>query len=393
MSPFPIDETFLVETLSRLVQIDSRNPSLATDDPTAPGEAAVAAYLAGTLETLGLAATIYPLGPGRANVVGVLHGTGGGRTLLLNGHTDTVGVEGMAEPYAGAVRDGKLYGRGSQDMKGGLAAMLAAAKALRDAGTPLAGDLVLTFAADEEYFSAGSEHLATLCTADAAIVTEPTDLAVCCAHRGFLWYEVETFGRAAHGSRYQEGIDANLRMGRFLARLDKLEQDLRQRPPHPLAGPPSLHASLLRGGSEISTYAAHCSLKVERRTSPGETTVQATHELEEILEILGKEDATFKASLKLLAERPPFEIDPRAEIVRAVEAAYTRQLGTAPRRTGVSFWSDAALWAAAGIPTLLLGPTGHGLHSAEEWVDIQSVRHLAAILADTAASFVNGDNG
>ena len=380
----PVDEEFLTRTAVDLVQIDSRNPSLA---PDAPGEAVIGDYVAEALTGLGLEVTTHQLAPGRVNVVGVLRGTGGGRSLLLNGHLDTVGVEGMVEPFSGSIRDGKLYGRGSQDMKGSLAAMVAAVKALVDAGTPLAGDVVLTLVADEECYSDGTADIVKHYTADAAIVTEPTDMALCLAHRGFIWYEVETFGRAAHGSRYEEGIDANMRMGRFLDRLDRLEQGLRRRPPHPLAGPPSLHASIIQGGTEMSTYAEHCLLKLERRTIPGEQQAQATQELQDIVDDLAAEDATFKASVRASFERLPLEARADADIVRIVEVAVADRLGESPVHVGATFWTDAALLAAAGMDVLLLGPVGHGLHAAEEWVDLASVLDLAHVLADTCVRF------
>ncbi|MCA9951572.1 MAG: M20/M25/M40 family metallo-hydrolase, partial [Anaerolineales bacterium] len=323
------------------------------------------------------------------NVIGILRGGGSGRSLLINGHMDTVGVDGMADPFSGEIRDGKLYGRGAQDMKASLAAMLGAAKALVDNNNRPAGDLILAFVVDEEMLSIGTADLVKHVRADAAIVTEPTDLTICRAHRGFIWYEIETVGRAAHGSRYLEGIDANMHMGRFLADLDRLEKELRQRPPHPLAGPPSLHASKIQGGSEISVYAANCLLQIERRTIPGETVPQATAELQAIIDRLAAEDPTFKATLKATFDRDPFEISSNAPVVQSLERVTSTHLGHAPQHSGQTFWTDAALLAGAGIDTVLIGPIGAGLHSAEEWVDLQSVYALTAILADTAVDFCN----
>jgi acetylornithine deacetylase len=381
---FEVDEQFLARAAVDLVQIDSRNPSLS---PDGPGETVIGEYVASVLADLGLEVITHRLGSDRVNVVGVLKGTGGGRSLMLNGHLDTVGVAGMEEPFSAAIRDGKLYGRGSQDMKGSLAAMIAAVKALVDADTSLAGDVIVTAVADEEYLSIGTEDIVKHYTADAAIVTEPTDMAICLAHRGFIWYDVETFGRAAHGSRYDEGIDANMRMGRFLARLDKLEQALRQRPPHPLTGPPSLHASIIQGGTEMSIYADHCLLKVERRTIPGELQPQVTQELQDIIDELAEEDPTFKAKVTVCFERLPLEMGADAPIVQVAEAALAKRLGEAPAHTGATFWTDAALLVAAGIDAILLGPVGAGLHSAEEWVDLSSVVDLAHVLAETCAYF------
>ena len=381
-----IDQEYVSTTLQQLVQINSTNPTLAVGNA---GEAQIAAHIAGLLEQLGLDISLHEIKPGRPNVIGILRGSGRGRCLLINGHMDTVGVDGMADPFSGEIRDGKLYGRGAQDMKASLAAMLGAAKALVDNNNRPAGDLILAFVVDEEMLSIGTADLVKHVRADAAIVTEPTDLTICRAHRGFIWYEIETVGRAAHGSRYLEGIDANMHMGRFLADLDRLEKELRQRPPHPLAGPPSLHASKIQGGSEISVYAANCLLQIERRTIPGETVPQATAELQAIIDRLAAEDPTFKATLKATFDRDPFEISSNAPVVQSLERVTSTHLGHAPQHSGQTFWTDAALLAGAGIDTVLIGPIGAGLHSAEEWVDLQSVYALTAILADTAVDFCN----
>lgn len=391
---FTIDKAYVTQTLIDLVRINSVNPSLS---PSGQGEVLVGTYVAAALDELGLDVTTTELAPNRVNVVGILRGAANGRSLLLNAHLDTVGVDGMTiDPFGAEIRNGRLYGRGSQDMKGSLAAMLGAAKALIDGGVQLAGDLWITAVADEEYASIGMEHLVKTIKSEekfagAAVVTEPTDLTLCRAHRGFIWYDVETIGRAAHGSRYAEGIDANMRMGRFLARLDKLEQALRQRPPHPLAGVPSLHASLLRGGTEISMYAASSHLALERRTIPGETEAQATAELQIIIDQLAAEDPSFKATVTPTFRREPFAVSEQASIVKTAEQAIINHLGSTPNHTGQTFWTDAALLAEAGIETVLLGPIGQGLHSAEEWVDVQSVLDLAAILAETAVIYCQID--
>lgn len=372
--------------LTDLVRINSVNPSLS---PEGLGEVEIGTYVADTLSNIGLEVFTYKLAPKRMNVVGILRSRQSnqkkGCSLLLNAHMDTVGVEGMeSDPFKAEIRDGKLYGRGAQDMKGSLAAMISAAQALHDSGLELGGDLLITAVADEEYASIGTEDLVRQVTADGAIVTEPTDLTICRAHRGFIWYDVETFGRAAHGSRFMEGVDANMRMGRFLSRLERLEQALRNRTPHPLAGPPSLHAARIQGGAEISIYAAHCLLQIERRTSPGETIVGATAELQSILDDLVREDPSYKASLTPKFNREPFEVQKETGIVQALEAATIRRLGKEPRHTGQTFWTDAALLAGVGMETVLIGPIGGGLHSAEEWVDLASVLDLAYILAETA---------
>jgi acetylornithine deacetylase len=379
-----IDKTFLTQTLQTLVQTNSVNPDL---DPNGNGEAEIGAIVASIMQNIGLEVKAYDLGNNRVNVVGVLRGSGGGKSLMLNAHMDTVGVTGMAEPFSGDIRDGKLYGRGSQDMKGSLAAQIAAAKGIVDAGITLQGDLIIAGVADEEYESIGTDDLVKHITADAAIVTEPTDLQICRAHRGFVWYEVVVKGRAAHGSRYDEGIDANMRMGRFLGELDMLEQELRMRTPHPLTAVPSLHASMIKGGTAISVYAEECRLHIERRMNPGETEAQATAEIQALIDELSAKDPTFKATLHPYFQRSAFEIEADAEIVQIVDRVTAKRLGKGQPHMGASFWTDAAILENAGIPTMLIGPIGAGLHSAEEWVDVPSVVDLAHILAETALEF------
>jgi acetylornithine deacetylase len=384
MGPLSIDPSHLVATLEDLVRIDSVNPSLV---PGAAGESAIARHTADRLRALGMAVTTFEATAGRPSVVGRLRGSGGGRSLMLNAHMDTVGIEGMADALTPAIRDGRMYGRGAYDMKGSLAGCLAAVKALVDARVTLRGDLILAAVADEEYASIGTAEVVPQVPVDAAVVTEPTELDVCVGHKGFVWLEVETLGRAAHGSRFFEGIDANMRMGRVLGRLDKLEQELRARPPHALVGPPSLHAPILRGGGELSTYSARCQLNIERRTVPGETEAQVLQEVSLLLDELAVADPTFQASVRCLLTRNAFEVSAEASIVRAVRAAATRHLGRAPALIGKPFWMDSAILADAGVETTVIGPIGAGAHTADEWVDLQSLECLAAILADAAVAY------
>ena len=379
----PIDRTFLIDTAADLVRINSINPKLS---PGGPGEAQIAAYVAEALCAIGLDVMTYEPEPGRVSVVGKLAGSGG-RSLMLNGHTDTVGIEGLQDPFSAKIRDSRMYGRGAYDMKGGLAACMAAAKALVDEGIVLQGDLVVAAVADEEYGSIGTSDLLTHCEVDGAIVAEPTGMELCLAHRGFIWLEVETIGRAAHGSRFHEGIDANMRMGRFLAELDKLEQELRCSDGHPLVGPPSLHAAKLQGGTELSTYAARCKLQIERRTIPGETESMVLGEIQAIIDKLTDLDPTFKATLRSLRVGEPFEVSPTATIVQSVEQAMISTLGHHPARIGHAAWLDSALLSAAGVDTVVVGPIGAGAHSHEEWVDLESLVDLAQVLAQSAINY------
>jgi acetylornithine deacetylase len=379
-----IDREYLTNTLADLIHINSINPKLV---PDGPGEAEIAAYIAEALRRLNLEVMMHEPEPRRVSVVGRLKGQGGGRSLMLNGHLDTVGIESMPEPFSAAIRNGKMYGRGAYDMKGSIAACLAAIKALVDARARFNGEVLLAAVADEEYFSLGTAEVISRYKVDGAIVTEATEMDLCRSHKGFIWLEVETIGRAAHGSRFDEGIDANMRMGRFLAELDKLEKDLRTHSPHPLVGPPSLHAALINGGSGLSTYSASCKLKIERRTIPGETEAQAVGELQTILDRLAAADPTFKATVHAFCTRDPFEVATEAGIVHAVEKAATRVRGVLPRHIGQSYWMDSALLAAAGVETVVIGPIGAGAHADEEWVDLQSLVELAQILAEAAMDY------
>ena len=384
MSVPVIDREYLLRTLADLVRIDSINPSLA---PSGAGETEIAAYVADSLARMGLEVRKIEPEPGRPSVVGVLLGARPGRSLMLNAHYDTVGIEGMPEPFSAATRDGRLYGRGAYDMKGSLAACLAAAKALGGSGALDAGSLIVAAVADEEYGSMGTAAVIREIQADAAIVTEPTALNVCLAHKGYLWIEVETEGRAAHGSKFEQGIDANMRIGRFLAELEKLERDLRARTPHALVGPPSLHAATVSGGTGLSTYAASCKLQIERRTVPGETEAEAVREIQTIVDRLSAADPAFRARVRSWFAREPFEVAPDARIVQVVDRAIEQVLGRKTAHVGDTPWMDAALLSAAGTETVVIGPAGAGAHAAEEWVDIESVVQLAEVLVSAAAEY------
>jgi acetylornithine deacetylase len=397
-----IDRDYLFSTLADLIRINSINPTLAA---TGPGEVEIGDYVATALGSLGLDVQKLESQPGRASVLGILRGTsatrdrasnparesGDARNLMLNAHYDTVGIEGMAEPFSAAIRDGKMFGRGSYDMKGSLAAQMAAVKAIVDSGERPRGDVIIAAVADEEYGSIGTfdviRHFKDNTQINAAIVTEPTAARICLAHKGYLWIEIETIGCAAHGSKFESGIDANMMMGRFLSELDKLERDLRARSPHPLLGPPSLHAAMIHGGEGLSTYAASCKLQIERRTIPGETEAQVVRELQEIVDRLATGDSSFQASIRSYFVRDPFEIPRDAAVVRAVDRASARVLARAPEYIGDTPWMDAALLQAAGIETVVIGPAGGGAHAAVEWVELESVAQIAAILAETAMDF------
>jgi acetylornithine deacetylase len=354
----------LAQLTARLVEFDSVNPALV---PGGGGEHGIALYVADWCAARGLEVEL--VGVERTSVIARRRGSGGGRSLLLNGHLDTVGVAGVDAPFEPRIEDGRLYGRGAFDMKGAVAALLLAAAEAPE----LRGDIVVTAVADEELASVGTEAVLEHITADAALVAEPTDLRVAVAHRGFVGFEIETAGVAAHGSRPDLGVDAIAKMGPILVALEQLERRLQQGRRHPLAGTGSVHASLIEGGQELSSFPARCRLVGERRTIPGETVEQVERELRAL---------AGEATFRLIAAREPYETPVEHPFVELVVRASGGQ-----EPVGAPFWTDAALIAAAGIPAILYGPAGEGAHAEEEWVDLASLVRLRDVVLQVAGDW------
>jgi acetylornithine deacetylase len=374
-----------IALLRKLVAIDSVNPSLVAG---AAGEYEIATSIAAEMRDIGMEVEISEVVPGRPNVVGVLSGPAKGLSLMFLGHTDTVGVAGMEAPFCPMERDGRLYGRGAQDMKGGIAAMIGAARQVAESGGLKSGKLIVAAVADEEHASLGAEHLVGRWSADGAVVTEPTGLTPVITHKGFAWIEITTHGRAAHGSRPAEGRDAILRMGRVLGRLEALDRALQRSTPHPLQGTGSLHASLIHGGRELSTYPDLCTVQLERRTTSLEPAGIALREIEEIFAALKMDDQEFEASAKLLFERSPLDTSPEHLLSRLLKEEL-RRAGRDAEPAAVSYWTDAAILASSGIPTLIFGPGGAGMHGAEEYVNVGDVLACRDVLAALAKSFTS----
>jgi len=372
-----------IRLLRELVAVNSVNPTLVRG---APGEAEIADLIASEMRRGGLDVSIETVAAGRPNVVGVLEGRAKGRTLMLCGHTDTVGVTGMRDPFTPIERDGRLYGRGAQDMKAGVAAMIAAAEAIAGRGGLPSGRLVVACVVDEEHSSIGADALVKSWTADAAIVTEPTDLQIAVGHKGFAWVEITVEGKAAHGSRPADGQDAILRLGRVLSRLEELDRGLQARRPHPLVGTGSLHASIIEGGHELSSYPDRATLQMERRLLPAEAESAALAEVQEILDGLKRSDPTFHGLGRTMFSRPGYEILPDSELPHLLGRALSAVGGT-PERVGASFWTDAAVLGHAGIPSVLVGPGGAGLHSIVEYVNLADVTRCRDALVEVVGLF------
>jgi acetylornithine deacetylase len=376
-----------VALLRELVRVDSRNPSLA---PGAPAEGPIAHVLVDAFRAWGVDAKVQDALPGRPNVVATIKGTGGGKSLMFNGHIDVVDVAGMVHPpFDANEKDGRLYGRGSSDMKGGVAAMCAAAARLKGR---LKGDLIVACVADEEWESAGTTSLMRSgLRADAAIVTEPTGLQLMPAHKGFVWMEFTIEGRAAHGSRWDLGIDAIRNAGLVLAEFDRIDREELPKKTHPLLGRPSLHVGTIRGGSGLSTYPERCDFTIERRTLPGENTGGIVNELNSGIWAvgLGKPELKFGFTMRSTFEQPPSDVALDAPVVVALSKTL-REHGLSDKPAGMSAWTDAALLNKAGIPAICFGPGDMGLaHAAEEYIEVREVAQATDILESFALAWCN----
>jgi len=375
----PLSLTGITELLSELVRIPSVNPSIAPDERG--DERAVARFACEWLSARGVKAWIEDAAANRPNVVAEVNG-GPGPMLVLCAHLDTVGTQGMTiRPFEPRVEGDRLHGRGSYDMKGGVAAAMAVAASL--ARTEFGGRLMLALVADEEYASVGTSAFVRDHPADGCIVTEPSALQLVLAHKGFVWAEITTHGRAAHGSRWDLGRSAVSAMGPVLVALERFDRDVLRARTHPLLGPASMHAALIQGGTGLSTYAPECRLSIERRTLPGESVDAVIEELRSCVAPIAP-DATVSA----LMDRPPLCCDSGSPLARSVREAAALELGQAPAEIGVAFWMDAALFEAAGIPAVNFGGDGAGAHEAVEWASLSSVVTCARVLQRSVRNFM-----
>lgn len=369
-----------------LVAIDSRNPSLA---PAGPGEGTCARFLAQVLGEWGFRVELQNVAPGRPNVVARI-GAEGGRALLVNGHLDTVGVEGMTHaPWEPELRDGRLYGRGSADMKAGVASMCAAA--WRAAQEGIAGEIIVAAVVDEEYQSLGTRALVQSgLTADAAIVAEPTGLAIAPAHKGFAWADLIVRGVASHGSRYDIGVDAITLASLVVVELDRYQQAELVKHSHPLLGRPSLHASCIRGGTGLSTYPDSCTVQFERRTLPGESPRGFASELEDAVSRVRASRPELEARIVEGLSQSPNDVPQDHRIVRLLAGAL-RAARLPDPIVGLSCWTDAALLTAAGIPAVCFGPGNLRVaHAHEEFVSCAEIDAATSVLAAVMSLWFTG---
>jgi len=375
----------VLDLLDALVRIDSSNPSLSGGGS---GESAVAAHVADWAAAAGLRVEVLEKTAGRPNILVRGGRATGGRTLLLCGHLDTVGLSGMDQALVPRIENDRLYARGAYDMKAGLAAALVAC---RDAAaSDISGAVVVAAVADEEHASLGIQevlaHLRSGTVIDAAIVTEPTELQIGIGHRGFVWTEVEVTGVAAHGSRPHLGIDAILNAGPVLVAFGELNRQLAERP-HPFLGPGNLHGSLIDGGTEESTIPDRCVFIVERRTLPGETVETVEADVDALLDACRAANPTLDVTSRTTLAREPLETPQTADIVTSLQAATRLVSGQLAPIAPMSYWADSAFIAAAGISTVLYGPDGDGAHADIEWVSLAATETCTHVLTETAVEF------
>jgi acetylornithine deacetylase len=378
-----------LELARLLISIDSVSPSLV---PGAPGEGRIAAVIAQRLEGAGFVVDLVPAPEDaqRVSVVAVHAGSRPGPTVVFNGHLDTVGVEGMVDPFNPRIADGKLFGRGASDMKSGLAGLIVSAERLAAADHP--GTVVFTGVADEEDASVGAaavlRHLADRgVTADVCLIAEPTWLDRIAAHRGYAVVEVTLHGTAAHSSQPGLAVDAIRALGALLQEVVRADDELRRRPAHPLLEYGSFTATVARAGSAPFTIAADATLVVERRTLPGERAEDALVEVQSMLDAVAAKMPALRTSARLTHQREAWEADEHGAAARFADvlaAELSRDAEAAPASVGAPYWMESALWQAAGIPTVVCGPAGGGLHAAEEWVDVDQLRRFPeAVIAAT----------
>jgi acetylornithine deacetylase len=369
----------LTTLIEQLVRMDSQNPSLA---PGGAGEQRIAEYCTAWLQQHGVDAWIDEVAPGRCNAVGRVAGAAA-PTLGLCAHLDTVSLAGAEDGLEPRIHEGRVYGRGAYDMKSGVAAIMVALAEL--AKTPPPATVLAALVADEEYASIGAADFVRRYPVDACIVTEPSEGQLILAHKGFVWVEIETDGVAAHGSRWQDGVSAIGSMGRIIAALDAFDRDELRRRTHPLVGPASLHCATVAGGTGWSTYAERCTLRVERRTLPGESPAEAVAELRAVIGSAGEQ-----ATVREVLSRSPLECPADSPVARAVRNAIESVTGSAAAEAGVAYWMDAAIFADAGAATVNYGPSGGGAHGAVEWVEIDSAVRCAHVLHEAAVAFAGG---
>lgn len=361
-------------------------------------ETAVAAFIDKFFRGEGIDSKLIPVKDGRCNVVARLSGSGGGRTLILNSHLDTVPPYDMERPFHPRLERGRIYGRGAVDTKGIIACMIAAMAALKRAGLPLKGDLLFTGVIDEEDGSAGTLDLVKRGPgAEGAIVGEPTGFDLCLGQRGLEWLEFTFRGSDTHGGGPAGGANAIRMAGLFIAECEaELAPALKKRA-HPLLGSASMNYGFIGGGSQPSTVAGKCVLQIDRRLLPEEDRDAALEEYAALLRALSAKEPHFEGSMRTVEAGRMEEgyyhtgslLDASHPLVQAAAESGAQILGAVPSRRAFTAWSDAGVLSSyGGIPSLIFAPGDlAAAHSANEYMEIKDLLPAALIYALTAARF------
>lgn len=363
-------------------------------------ETEVARYIYDFFIREGIGAELIPVADRRCNVIATLKGTGGGKTLLFTGHTDTVPPYDMPDPYEARIVDGNMFGRGVLDMKGGLACMMIAMAAVKRAGIQLSGDLIFAALIDEEAKSLGTRAWLQSCSElpDAAIVSEPTGMEICVGHRGLEWFEFTFHGKTVHGGRQKEGINAIQKATMFINRLENdLIPRLEKKVPHPIIGSPSMNYGLIKGGTQPSTVAGECILQMDRRWIPGESFQDVVEEYRQIIDELSEADPKFRADIKVMEisymdenyVHEAMDTDPEEPVVKAAEKAIREVTGTDAAIRSFPAWTDGGLINYYGkVPTIVLGPGElEYAHSAVEHIPVGTLVPAVLIYSAIACDF------
>jgi succinyl-diaminopimelate desuccinylase len=393
-----VDEKELVDLTRRLIQIPS---VYRPNDPTG-NEDKAARFIEGYLKEMGLTVFYEEVIPGRPNVIAIYDSGRQGKTLLFEGHTDVV-TEGDLEawsfdPFGAKIENGRIYGRGSCDTKGNLAAAIAAVKAIKDSKAVFNGRIILCIPCDEEGMMIGIKDFIRRGWAkgvDAAIICEPEENQLCITQKGAMRAIVKTYGKMAHGAMPLTGINPNTRMAKIIVELEKLETREKERLGiHAMLGLPSITPTILqapiKGEPQINVVPDLCMTTLDIRTVPGQDHAVLRQQMEDILHRLALEDKDFKATLEVIEERPWTETNRDHAVVQAVAGAYRSVTGKEPVYNGVPGATDGTFLHMAGVPILTTGAGNrHIPHHADEYVDIPELVEAAQIYAVAAMRFLS----
>ena len=392
-----VDEQEVVRLTQELVRI----PSVYRPDQPGGNEERVALFVADHLRNMGLEVYYEEVVPGRPNVIAIYDSGRPGKTLLFEAHTDVV-TEGDREvwsydPFGATIANGRIYGRGSCDTKGNLAAAICAVKAIQRSKQPFTGKILLCIPCDEEGMMIGIKDFIRRGWADqvdAAIICEPEENQLCITQKGAMRAILRTFGKMAHGAMPLTGINPNTRMARAILELEELERkEMARLGEHPMLGWPSITSTILqapvKGDPQINVVPDQCMTTLDIRTVPGQHHDVLQAEMQAILQRLGQEDDKFRATLEVIEERPWTLTAMEEEVVKAVASSYREVTGKEPVYNGVPGATDGTFLHKAGIPILTTGAGDrHIPHHADEYVDIAQLVESTQLFALSALTFL-----